>query len=115
MFCVVLFFFNDTATTEIYTLSLHDALPIWLEDAAERASREFFGKPALYMGEGGSIPFMAMLGERFPEAQFFITGVLGPGSHAHGPNQFLELAPPAGNSGPRKSPVTRLEKEGNTG
>src|SRR3712207_8905699 len=25
------FFFNDTATTEIYTLSLHDALPIWLE------------------------------------------------------------------------------------
>src|SRR5258708_39955042 len=31
-----LFFFNDTATTEIYTLSLHDALPIWYEghDAA---------------------------------------------------------------------------------
>src|SRR3712207_7829553 len=29
MICVV-FFFNDTATTEIYTLSLHDALPIWL-------------------------------------------------------------------------------------
>src|SRR5438445_13694278 len=27
--CLSLFFFNDTATTEIYTLSLHDALPIW--------------------------------------------------------------------------------------
>ena len=27
--CVFFFFFNDTATTEIYTLSLHDALPIW--------------------------------------------------------------------------------------
>src|SRR2546430_11892162 len=27
--CSVVFFFNDTATTEIYTLSLHDALPIW--------------------------------------------------------------------------------------
>src|SRR5258707_997877 len=27
------FFFNDTATTEIYTLSLHDALPIYLDDA----------------------------------------------------------------------------------
>ena len=27
---VFVFFFNDTATTEIYTLSLHDALPIWL-------------------------------------------------------------------------------------
>src|SRR5689334_23773728 len=29
------FFFNDTATTEIYTLSLHDALPIFVEDAVE--------------------------------------------------------------------------------
>src|SRR5713101_8904538 len=28
-FCVFFFFFNDTATTEIYTLSLHDALPLW--------------------------------------------------------------------------------------
>src|SRR2546421_9419504 len=28
MFCLFFFFFNDTATTEIYTLSLHDALPI---------------------------------------------------------------------------------------
>src|SRR3712207_9113547 len=27
---ILFFFFNDTATTEIYTLSLHDALPIWL-------------------------------------------------------------------------------------
>jgi acetylornithine deacetylase/succinyl-diaminopimelate desuccinylase-like protein len=33
-----------------------------------------------------------MLGERFPQAQFLITGVLGPGSNAHGPNEFLELA-----------------------
>src|SRR6202790_5704344 len=29
--CLLSFFFNDTATTEIYTLSLHDALPIWIE------------------------------------------------------------------------------------
>src|SRR3712207_8637460 len=28
-YCFLFFFFNDTATTEIYTLSLHDALPIW--------------------------------------------------------------------------------------
>src|SRR2546430_10054575 len=32
----VFFFFNDTATTEIYTLSLHDALPILLPDPVER-------------------------------------------------------------------------------
>ena len=35
---------------------------------------------------------MGMLGEKFPEAQFVITGVLGPGSNAHGPNEFLDLA-----------------------
>jgi acetylornithine deacetylase/succinyl-diaminopimelate desuccinylase-like protein len=45
----------------------------------------------MYMGEGGTIPFMAMLGEFFPQAQFVITGVLGPNSNAHGPNEFLHV------------------------
>ena len=44
---------------------------------------------ACYFGEGGSIPFMGMLGEKFPKAQFLVTGVLGPHSNAHGPNEFL--------------------------
>ena len=43
------------------------------------------------MGEGGTIPFMGMLGEKFPQAQFLITGVLGPKSNAHGPNEFLHI------------------------
>ena len=43
------------------------------------------------MGEGGSIPFMGMLGEKFPDTQFVITGVLGPHSNAHGPNEFLHI------------------------
>jgi acetylornithine deacetylase/succinyl-diaminopimelate desuccinylase-like protein len=34
---------------------------------------------------------MGMLGEVFPKAQFVITGVLGPNSNAHGPNEFLDL------------------------
>ena len=63
----------------------------WLEDSMTRASREFFGKDACAAGEGGTIPFMAMLAEKFPEAQFMITGVLGPKSNAHGPNEFLHL------------------------
>ena len=63
----------------------------WLEEALEDASKEHFGAPPVFMGEGGSIPFMHMLGQRYPEAQFFITGVLGPGSNAHGPNEFLDL------------------------
>jgi di/tripeptidase len=45
----------------------------------------------MYAGVGGPIPFMSMLGERFPDAQFVITGVLGPGSNAHGPNEFLHV------------------------
>ncbi len=57
----------------------------------EAASQQFFGRPAMYMGEGGTIPFMGMLGEKFPAAQFVITGVLGPASNAHGPNEFLHI------------------------
>jgi acetylornithine deacetylase/succinyl-diaminopimelate desuccinylase-like protein len=67
-------------------------LASWLQESAARASREFFGRDARQHGEGGTIPFMAMLGERYPRAQFVITGVLGPHSNAHGPNEFLELA-----------------------
>jgi acetylornithine deacetylase/succinyl-diaminopimelate desuccinylase-like protein len=63
----------------------------WLEKAVDDASRRYFGKPAAWMGEGGTIPFMGMLGEKFPKAQFLITGVLGPHSNAHGPNEFLHI------------------------
>lgn len=68
------------------------ALAAWLERSVDRASSTFFGKPACYFGEGGSIPFMDMLGKRFPKAQFLITGVLGPHSNAHGPNEFLHIS-----------------------
>ena len=63
----------------------------WLETSMHKASDAFFGKPSMYMGTGGTIPFMGMLGERFPEAQFLITGLLGPKSNAHGPNEFLHI------------------------
>ncbi|MGA8380728.1 MAG: M20/M25/M40 family metallo-hydrolase, partial [Stellaceae bacterium] len=67
------------------------ALAPWLEASLARASQAAFGAPPAYMGEGGSIPFMAMLGEKFPRAQFVVTGVLGPHSNAHGPNEFLHI------------------------
>jgi acetylornithine deacetylase/succinyl-diaminopimelate desuccinylase-like protein len=63
----------------------------WLDNSIQEASNIYYNKPALSIGEGGSIPFMAMLGEKFPDAQFVITGVLGPGSNAHGPNEFLHI------------------------
>lgn len=67
------------------------ALAPWLGEALDQVSDDWFGEPSVAMGEGGSIPFMGMLGEKFPDAQFVITGVLGPHSNAHGPNEFLEI------------------------
>ena len=63
----------------------------WLAAALDQASTELFGKPAAYMGEGGTIPFMSMLGAKFPGAQILVTGVLGPKSNAHGPNEFIDI------------------------
>ena len=77
-----------------------------VEKAVDEASRNFFGPPAAYMGEGGSIPFMGMLGEKFPGAQFLITGVLGPHSNAHGPNEFLHI--PTGKARHRVCRQSRL-------
>jgi acetylornithine deacetylase/succinyl-diaminopimelate desuccinylase-like protein len=63
----------------------------WLHSSLQTASQAAYGQDVMYMGEGGTIPFMAMLGDAFPEAQFMITGVLGPKSNAHGPNEFLHI------------------------
>jgi acetylornithine deacetylase/succinyl-diaminopimelate desuccinylase-like protein len=64
----------------------------WLEAAIQAASNACFGRNAMYMGVGGTIPFMGMLSEKFPRTQFLVTGVLGPQSNAHGPNEFLDIA-----------------------
>ncbi|HTQ15249.1 MAG TPA: M20 family metallopeptidase [Rhizomicrobium sp.] len=63
----------------------------WLEKSVAAASQDAFGAAPAYMGEGGSIPFMGMLGAKFPGTQFVVTGVLGPHSNAHGPNEFLDI------------------------
>jgi acetylornithine deacetylase/succinyl-diaminopimelate desuccinylase-like protein len=63
----------------------------WLLRAVDESSNAVFGRDAGWIGEGGSIPFMNMLGAKFPRAQFLITGVLGPKSNAHGPNEFLHV------------------------
>jgi len=62
-----------------------------LEASLQAASEEFFGAPAVSIGCGGSIPFMQFLANSLPQAQFVVTGVLGPHSNAHGPNEFLHV------------------------
>ena len=62
----------------------------WLETILKESSRRYFnGREAVYFSEGGSIPFMATLSDIFPDAQFLVTGVLGPGSNAHGRYIFI--------------------------
>lgn len=78
--------FEETAT------GWHDSTDNgWLGEAISGASEQYFGRPAMAMSEGGSIPFMSMLSKRYSQAEFVITGVLGPGANAHGPNEFLHV------------------------
>lgn len=63
----------------------------WLAAALDEASVAHFGQASRSWGEGGSIPFMGMLGQRYPAAQFVVTGALGPDSNAHGPDEYLHL------------------------
>ncbi len=68
------------------------SLAPWLDKAVTQASQDHFGKPVGFLGEGGSIPFMGFLGRKYPGTQFVVTGASGPGSNAHGPNEFLHIA-----------------------
>lgn len=93
--------YNAVVTISGMTTSAGWAAPPlapWLENANREASMRFFRTSAddvsrtpLYVGEGGTIAVMEMLGTIFPQSQFMVTGVLGPNSNAHGPNEFLDL------------------------
>ena len=63
----------------------------WLWASLTNASAATFGRPVAAFGEGGTIPFMGMLGHRFLDTQFVVTGALGPDANAHGPNEYLHL------------------------
>lgn len=89
---------TDVPSSAAVTVSAHAAdgwvsppLAPWLRDALGTASQEAFGRAPGFMGEGGSIPFLASLARRFPDVQFVATGVLGPQSNAHGIDEMLDL------------------------
>lgn len=65
--------------------------PPWLTDSIRFASNATFGNDPHVLGVGGSIPIAALLADQFPAAQFLVTGVLGPGSNAHAPNERLHV------------------------
>lgn len=63
----------------------------WAAKDATDAMEEAWGRPAVQVGVGGSIPFIADLVELFPNAQVLVTGVEDPDSRAHSPNESLHL------------------------
>lgn len=63
----------------------------WFEQALDVASHAYFGAACGRIGQGGTIPLMGQLSQGFPKSQMMVCGVLGPGSNAHGPNEFLHV------------------------
>ncbi len=63
----------------------------WAVADAKAVLKEAFGNDTVEMGVGGSIPFIAELAERFPNAQILVTGVEDPDSRAHSPNESVHL------------------------
>ncbi|HEX6346865.1 M20/M25/M40 family metallo-hydrolase [Umezawaea sp.] len=63
----------------------------WLRDSLDRAAQDVFGSPWRTVALGGSIPFMGLLHEAYPRAQFLVTGAVGPDSNCHVPDESLHL------------------------
>jgi len=59
--------------------------------AARSAFRQAWGVDVVDMGMGGSIPFIALFAEAFPDATILVTGVEDPGTQAHSINESLHL------------------------
>lgn len=66
-------------------------MPQWLDACLNTASNKYFGKDAVSYGMGGTIPFIDIIAKKYPDAHCLVTGVLGPHSNAHGPNEFLHI------------------------
>ncbi len=63
----------------------------FVERVCNEASDCLFNMPCAFYGEGGSIPFMNTVSQHYPSSTILVLGVLGPGSNAHGPNEFLHI------------------------
>ncbi|WP_106184904.1 M20/M25/M40 family metallo-hydrolase [Umezawaea tangerina] len=63
----------------------------WLSETLDTAAEDVFGNPWRTVALGGSIPFMGLLHEAYPAAQFLVTGAVGPDSNCHVPDESLNL------------------------
>jgi cysteinylglycine-S-conjugate dipeptidase len=60
-------------------------------DATERAYERAFGKPLVRIGVGGSIPFITLFANNFPDTPLILNGVMDPQTSAHGPDESLHV------------------------
>ena len=67
------------------------ALSEKVEKSLKNAAQSAYGTDPVFVGCGGAIPFAGILGEKFPEADFLVTGASLPDTNAHGPNENLDL------------------------
>jgi acetylornithine deacetylase/succinyl-diaminopimelate desuccinylase-like protein len=84
------------AQVEVTHVSAEDGwnappLAPWLRSTLDELSPAVFGQPWSTVGIGGSIPFMGLLAETYPDAQFVVTGAAGRDSNAHVPDEWLDL------------------------
>lgn len=63
----------------------------WLANVLDALTGPVFSQPYRQLGIGGGIPFMDMLGHRYPDAQFVATGAVGADSNMHVPDEWLDL------------------------
>jgi acetylornithine deacetylase/succinyl-diaminopimelate desuccinylase-like protein len=61
-------------------------------EAAEAAFEEAWGRAPLYIGQGGTIPFVADFADAYPQAAILLTGVCDPDSRMHGANESVALS-----------------------
>eukprot|EP00743_Colponemidia_sp_Colp-15_P005085 GILK01005474.1.p1 GENE.GILK01005474.1~~GILK01005474.1.p1 ORF type:complete len:475 (-),score=78.59 GILK01005474.1:43-1467(-) len=86
--------YNAQVTFEqVVSASGWNAKPLesWLHESVQKSSQAFYSQPCALWGVGGSIPFLHMLGLKYPQSQFVVTGSMGPESYAHGPNENLDI------------------------
>lgn len=69
--------------------------PTYKKETIEKVNactNEIFKNNLLFLGVGGSIPFMGEFFKIYPESEFFITGMVGPGANIHIPNENFNIA-----------------------
>ena len=63
----------------------------WLATALDELTGPVFSEPYRQLGIGGGIPFMEMLGHKYPDADFVVTGAIGADSNMHVPDEWLNI------------------------